>query len=75
MRGSTHLVETAHETRRRGEVKLGIRSVLLVVATFMFVLAVILDENAFDVAMIGLACLSGSFLVGEIGIDRRITLD
>jgi hypothetical protein len=66
-------VETAHDTRRRGELKFGVRSVLLVVATFMFVLAVILDENAFDVAMIGLACLSGAFLVGEIGIDRHIS--
>ena len=55
--------------------KLGVRSVLLVVATFMFVLAVILDENAFDVAMIGLACLSGAFLVGEIGIDRHISTE
>ena len=63
-------METAHETRRRAELRLGLRSVLLVVAIVMFVLAVILDQNAFDVAMIGLACLSGAFLVGELGIDR-----
>lgn len=68
-------METAHDTRRHGELRLGLRSVLLVVATLMFVLAIILDANAFDVAMVGLACLSGGFLVGELGIDRRISVE
>ncbi|HUR77188.1 MAG TPA: hypothetical protein VMZ22_04510 [Acidimicrobiales bacterium] len=68
-------METTHDSRRHGELKFGLRSLLFVVATLMFVLAVILDENAFDVAMIGLACLSGGFLVGELNLDRRITLE
>jgi hypothetical protein len=68
-------METAHDTRRLSEVKFGLRAVLFLIATLMFILAVILDENAFDVAMVGLACVSGGFLIGELGVDRRITLD
>ncbi len=68
-------MEPVSQTRRRGELRFGLRSLLLVVATLMFVLAVVVDEDAFDVAMIGLACLSGAFLVGELGVDRRISLD
>jgi hypothetical protein len=49
--------------------------VLLLIATLMFILAVFFNENAFDVAMIGLACLSGAMLIGELGVDRKITLD
>jgi hypothetical protein len=68
-------MESMTGNRKKSEVRFGLRSVLLVVATLMFVLALLLDENAFDVAMIGLACLSGALLVGELGIDRRISLD
>lgn len=68
-------METAQETHRRSELKFGLRSVLLMIATLMFVLAVFLDENAFDIAMIGLACLSGALLIGDLGVDRRISLD
>jgi hypothetical protein len=70
-------METAHETHRRhaGELRFGLRSVLLLIATLMFILAVFFNENAFDVAMIGLACLSGAMLIGELGVDRKITLD
>lgn len=64
-------VETSHEAPRHFELRFGLRAVLLIVAIFMFVLAVILDANAFDVAMIGLACLSGAMLVGEFGLDGR----
>ncbi|HVV37800.1 MAG TPA: hypothetical protein VHC63_14420 [Acidimicrobiales bacterium] len=62
---------TSGTTRRGVELRFGLRAVLLIVAIFMFVLAVILDANAFDVAMIGLACLSGSMLVNEFGLDGR----
>ena len=68
-------METATDTRRTNELKFGLRAVLFLIATLMFVLAVILDANAFDVAMVGLACLSGGFLIGELGVDRRITLE
>jgi hypothetical protein len=68
-------METAQQTHRRGELRFGLRSVLLMIATLMFILAVFFDENAFDVAMIGLACLSGALLIGDLGVDRRISVD
>ena len=68
-------MDTASDTRRRAELRIGLRAMLLVVATLMFVLALLLDENAFDVAMVGLASLSAAFLVGELGIDRRSSTD
>ena len=68
-------METTQGTSRHVELRFGLRAVLLIVAIFMFVLAVILDDNAFDVAMIGLACLSGSMLVSEFGLDRRTSGD
>lgn len=58
-------------TNRRGELRFGLRSMLLIVATLMFLLALLLNENAFDVAMIGLAALSGAMLVGDLGFERR----
>jgi hypothetical protein len=66
-------METAQQTthRRVGELRFGLRSVLLLIATLMFILAVFFDDNAFDVAMIGLACLSGALLIGEFGVDSR----
>lgn len=67
-------METTRDPRRGGEaagVRLGLRAVLLLLAVVLFVLAVILDENAFDVAAIGWAALAGAFLVGELGLDRR----
>jgi hypothetical protein len=64
-------VETTQQSSRHVELRFGLRAVLLIVAIFMFVLAVILDDNAFDVGMIGLACLAGAMLVSEFSLDRR----
>ncbi len=50
--------------------RFGLRAILLIVAIVMFVLAVILDENAFDLMALGLAFLAGSLLVGDLGLDR-----
>lgn len=51
--------------------RFGLREILLIVAIIMFVLGVILNENAFDVVAIGLACLAGALLVGELDLDKR----
>lgn len=50
----------------------GLRSILLVVAIVLFVLAVILDENAFDLLALGLAALAGSLLVEDLGLERGL---
>lgn len=50
----------------------GLRSILLVVAIVLFVLAVILDENAFDLLALGLAALAGSLLVDDLGLERGL---
>ncbi len=50
--------------------RFGLRAILLIVAIVMFVLAVILDENAFDLMALGLAVLAGSLLVDDLGLDR-----
>lgn len=55
--------------------RFGLRGILLIVAIIMFILGVILHENAFDVVAIGLACLAGALLVSEIGFDKRGPLD
>lgn len=50
--------------------RFGLRGLLLILAVVLFVLAVFLDENALDLIAIGLALLSGAFLVGDLGLDR-----
>ena len=52
--------------------RFGIRGLLLVVAVVLFVLAVVLDENASDLLAIGLALMAGAMLVGELGVDRPL---
>ena len=52
--------------------RFGLRAILLIVAIVMFVLAVILDENAFDLMALGLAALAGSLLVDDLGLDRAL---
>ena len=52
--------------------RFGLRAILLIVAIVMFVLAVILDENAFDLMALGLAALAGSLLVADLGLDRAL---
>jgi hypothetical protein len=50
--------------------RFGLRAILLIVAIVMFVLAVIVDESAFDLVALGLALVAGSLLVGDLGLDR-----
>ncbi|HVL93915.1 MAG TPA: hypothetical protein VM264_11310 [Acidimicrobiales bacterium] len=52
--------------------RFGLRAILLIVAIVMFVLAVIVDESAFDLVALGLALVAGSMLVGDLGLDRAM---
>lgn len=63
--------ETGYSVFEKGvRMRLGLRAILLIVAILLFVLAVILDENQFDLVALGLAALAGALLVGELGLDR-----
>jgi hypothetical protein len=53
--------------------RLDLRGVLLGVAILLFLLAVVLDENQFDLLSLGLAALAGALLVGDLGLDRRFS--
>ncbi len=47
---------------------IGLRALLLIVAVILFVLAAITDDNTADLLAFGLACMAGSFLVGDLGL-------
>lgn len=51
---------------------LGLRSLLLLVAVVVFVLAIFMEENWDDLVAIGLACFAGSYLVAGAGFDRPL---
>jgi hypothetical protein len=54
-------------------VNFGVRTLLLLFATVVFVLAVFVDtEDAWDLLAWGLAGVSLSFLLGDMGWDRRL---
>ena len=48
----------------------GLRVLLLVAATILFVVAAISDSNYGDLIAWGLACLAGALLIGETGFAR-----
>jgi hypothetical protein len=52
-------------------VNFGVRTLLLLLATIVFVLAVFVEEDYFDLIAWGLAALSVSFLLADIGWDRK----
>ena len=53
---------------------IGLRQLLLLVATVVFVIAIFVDANNWMVwASIGLACSSGAALVKEMGWDRMLS--
>lgn len=52
--------------------RIGLRGLLLVLAVVLFVLAVLLEENALDLIAIGLALTAGALAVGDLGLDRRL---
>ena len=55
------------------------RSILLIVAILLFVLALLLDDNWSDLVALGLAAFAASFVVDEVvgarGIGTRTTRD
>jgi hypothetical protein len=51
-------------------VKLGLRSILLLVAIILFVVAMLVDRNALKWLAGGLAFFAGAFLLGEMGGRR-----
>ena len=51
---------------------LGLRSILLIVAIILFVLAAVMDTNGGDLLAFGLACLATAFVVDELGVGTRV---
>jgi hypothetical protein len=48
--------------------RLGIRSLLLIVAVVLLVLAAIVDDNSFDLLALGLAAFAAAFVVDDLGL-------
>jgi len=55
-------------------VKLGLRSILLLVAVVLFVVAIFADKNAVKWMAAGLALFAGAFLLGQVegGLGGRL---
>jgi len=51
---------------------LGVRVILLLAAVVSFIICIFATEHYPDWLAIGLACLAGSFVVGDLGFDRPI---
>jgi hypothetical protein len=49
-------------------VNLGLRSILLLAAVVVFLVAIFIDENAFEWQTAGLALFAASFFVGDGGL-------
>jgi hypothetical protein len=50
----------------------GLRVLLMLVALVFFVIAIFSDLHQGDFIAVGLACVAGSWLVGELGWDRSL---
>jgi hypothetical protein len=50
---------------------LGVRTILLIVAVVLFVLAVLIDDNWTDFVGLGLAAFAGAFLSDALGWGDR----
>jgi hypothetical protein len=51
---------------------LGVRVILLLAAAVSFIICIFATEHFPDWLAIGLLCLTGSFVVGDLGWDRPI---
>ena len=51
---------------------IGLRSILILVAIVLFVVAVFSDTRWADLVALGLACMAASFVVDELGIAPRL---
>jgi hypothetical protein len=52
-------------------VNFGLRTLLLLAGVLLFILAAITDENYNDLIASGLAVFAASFLLADMGWDRR----
>jgi peptidoglycan/LPS O-acetylase OafA/YrhL len=52
-------------------VNFGLRTLLLIAATLLFLFAVFSDSNWTDLVAWGLALCAFSFVIGDLGWDRR----
>ena len=52
-------------------VNFGVRTLLLLLATIVFVLAVFVEDDYADLLAWGLAALAFSFVLADIGWDRK----
>jgi hypothetical protein len=52
-------------------VNFGLRTLLLLAGVLLFILAAITDENYGDLIASGLAVVAASFLLADMGWDRR----
>jgi hypothetical protein len=52
-------------------VNFGVRTLLLLLATIVFVLAVFVEDDYADLLAWGLAALAASFLLADLGWDRK----
>jgi hypothetical protein len=52
--------------------RLGVRSILLIVAIVLFVVAILRETNPSDLIALGLAVFAGAFLVGDLGLGGRM---
>jgi sorbitol-specific phosphotransferase system component IIBC len=50
----------------------GVRVILLLAAVVSFIICIFATEHFSDWLAIGLACLAGSFVVGDLGWDRPL---
>lgn len=50
--------------------KFGLRSILLLVAVVLFVMAMLIEENFSDLLALGLAAFAGALLVSDLKIGR-----
>jgi threonine/homoserine efflux transporter RhtA len=51
---------------------LTIRTILLIAAVILFVIAIFSDVHQGDLIAVGLACTAGAFVVDELGLGTRI---
>ena len=57
--------------RRTVNVNFGLRTLMLLVATLLFLFAVFSDTKQGDLVSWGLAVFAFSYLIGDLGWDRR----
>lgn len=58
--------------REANSVRLGLRSILLLAAVVVFIVAIFVDKDALKWIAAGLALFAGAFLVSETGLGRGL---